>query len=82
MLLIEKGVGELLVGNVNSYMLITYFGGHAEKVTQRDTDTYLTMVTTKESFDKVKDGANDLLKFAKYIKKNKINWEEIIKSLV
>lgn len=81
-LLIEKGVGELLVGNVNSYMLITYFGGHAEKVTQRDTDTYLTMITTKESFDKVKDGANDLLRFAKYIKKNKINWEEIIKSLV
>lgn len=77
-LMVEKGVGELLVGNVNSYMLITYFGGHAEKVNKREKGTFLTMVTTKEDFDAVKDGANDLLRFARYIKKNKINWNEII----
>ena len=80
-LMVDRAVGDLLVGNVNSYMLITYFGGHAEKVIRREKGTFLTMVTTKEDFDTVKDGANDLLRFAKYVKKNKIDWNEIISNI-
>lgn len=77
-LMVDRAVGDLLVGNVNSYMLITYFGGHAEKVIRREKGTFLAMVTTKEAFDAVKDGANDLLKFARFIKKNKIDWVDVI----
>lgn len=80
-LYVERAVGELLVGNTNSYMLITYFGGLAEKVTRRETGIFFTMVTTKSSFDTVKEGANDLLKFARFVKKNKIDWNQIISQI-
>ena len=78
---IGNTVGELMVGNVNSYVLITYFGGHAIRVNKRGEETYLTMVTTKADFDTIKEGSNDLLRFARFVKKNKINWEEIIMNI-
>lgn len=81
---IENTVGLLKVGNINSYMLITYFGGHVEKVVNAENDdTFLSMVTTKEDFDKVKDGSNDIMRFVRYIKENKrLDWSKIIKNKI
>lgn len=75
---IGKTVGELMVGNVNSYMLITYFGGQAVEVKKRECGTFLVMETKKDEFDSIKEGANDILKFARFFKNNKVNWTELI----
>jgi UDP-4-amino-4,6-dideoxy-N-acetyl-beta-L-altrosamine N-acetyltransferase len=80
-LMINHTIGELLVGNANSYMLITYFGGHAVKVSRQDDNTFLTMATSKSDFDAIKEGSNDLLRFARFIRRNKPNWDKIIDNI-
>lgn len=76
-LFITKNRGLMLKRNMNSYMLITYFGGKIVGTENIEGDTYLLMEMYKEDFDAIKDGANDIMKFVKYIRKNKADFNKI-----
>lgn len=76
---ISKTSGLMLKENINSFMLIKYFGGKAVGTKSIDGDFYYLMETTKTGFNAVKEGANDMLKFAKYIRKNKMEFGNFLK---
>lgn len=68
---IEKTTGFMQINNINSYMLITYFGGKIAGTQYLKNKPYFLMETVKSDFDSIKDGSNDILKFAKHIRNNK-----------
>ncbi len=68
--------------NIKSFMLITYFGGEAIKVKDIDGDGYFLMETNKKDFELIKENANDVLKFAKYIRSHKIDLNNLYKEKI
>jgi UDP-4-amino-4,6-dideoxy-N-acetyl-beta-L-altrosamine N-acetyltransferase len=70
--------GLMKYGNINSYMLITYFGGKIIGTKKMNKKKHFLMEINSKVFDTIKEGANDILKFAKFIRKNKVNFEKII----
>ncbi len=78
---ISKTRGLMLKGNTNSFMLINYFGGKLIETQSIDGVEYFLMETTKKDFDAIKEGANDVLKFAKYIRKNRVEFSKFLKKI-
>jgi UDP-4-amino-4,6-dideoxy-N-acetyl-beta-L-altrosamine N-acetyltransferase len=68
--------------NIKSFMLITYFGGKVINVKTVDGDDYFLMETNKKDFEKIKGSANDILRFAKYIRSNKIDLNSLYKEKI
>lgn len=74
---ISKTSGLMKNNNKNSHMLINYFGGKIKETKQIDGDLYFLMETQKSDFDAIKDTANDLMKFAKYIRRYKADLDKL-----
>lgn len=72
--------GHILVGNTSAYLMSRFFGVREISKVISDGNLYLTMRGYKENFVKV---SKELLlrEFVKYVKLNRVNWNEIIKNI-